>query len=476
MLKRIINTGVLADMPEMLARKARIVNLSAVLTGGALSVFVVVMLIRNLWMNAVLYSVLALTALLTLYISATHRHTLARLYALSVVALVLIAMEFLMRGSSKYIFVACLMLLGLFLAESRSESVVIFISAILIYLTQYISPYFIDVSGIPHESVIGGWINLTLGSITLVMIVESFKTDGRKYEELLFISNTQLSQKRTEANEQRAITQRQAQKLAAKNAEAVTVNRDIQDSIRYARRIQTSMLLTKEQLRVRLPDSLLFYKPRDVLSGDFYWFSEVDGYLFLAVADCTGHGVPGAMMTVMGNNLLQQIVTRDNILSPAAVLTELDKRILQLLGQRTNAGAQVNDGMDMILIRVDKGASKLMFASAKRPLYAFHGTAGDMTEYPAARLSLGGHMHIDKTFSEQTIDFQANDMFYLTSDGFADQFGPQGKFLSKRLRRLLQDINRKSTPEQHRILNETLLRWKVAEPQTDDILVFGLRL
>jgi len=474
MLKRIINTGVLADMPQMLARKARIVNLSALLTGGLLCLFVVVMLIRNLWVNAVLYTVFALIAFLTFYFNGIQRHTLARLYSLSVVALILIAMEFLMRGNSKYIFVVCLMLLGFFLAESRKESVGIFISAILIYLIHYFTPYFIDVSDIPHESVVGRWINLTVGSVTLVMIVESFKTDGRKYEELLSISNAQLAQKRAEAEAQRTITQRQAQKLAAKNADVVTVNRDIQDSIRYARRIQTSMLLSKEQLRLRLPESLLFFKPKDVLSGDFYWFSEVDGYLFLAVADCTGHGVPGAMMTVMGNNLLQQIVTRDNILSPANILTELDKRIMQLLGQGANTDNKVNDGMDIALIRVDRGANKLTFSAAHRPMYAFHGTGGEITEYTGSRRSIGGQS--PEGFTDLDIPFAENDIFYLTTDGFVDQFGPRGKFLPKRFRQLLREINRKPMAEQHRLLNETLLRWRVTEPQTDDILVFGLRL
>lgn len=463
-------------MPEMQARRTRIVNLSALLASGLLCVFVGVMLIRELWTNSVIYSLLAGMAVTTLYFNRIHRHTLARLYSLSVIAFILICMEFLMRGESKYIFIVCLMLLGIFLAESRREALLVFLSAILIYLFHYVTPYLISVEDIPKESAIGRWINLTVGSFTVVVIVEIFKSDGRRYEELLSRSNLQLKQKRAEADEQRAITQRQAQKLAARNAEVITVNRDIQDSIRYARRIQTSMLLTKAQLRHRLPDSLVFFKPKDVLSGDFYWFTEADGYLFVAVADCTGHGVPGAMMTVLGNNLLHQIVGRDNLLSPAAILTELDSRITGLLGQGANSTDAVRDGMDMALIRIDRGAQTILFASAKRPMYAFHGTGGELTEYPAWRQSIGGHMSDEKRFIEQGIPFRKGDIFYLTSDGFVDQFGPKRKFLAKRFRPLLREINRKPMAEQHRLLNETLLRWKVTEPQTDDILVFGFRL
>lgn len=476
MLKRLINTGVLPDTPEMLARKTRIINLATFLTGSLLCFFVVVMLVRQLWGNAVIYSFFALAAFATLYLNGIQRHTVARLYGLGVVATVLIALEFLMRGESREVFIVCLMLMGVFLAESRKESVAILLTAILIYLIKHFIPSFIDISDIPRESVVGHWVNLTVGSAALVMIVDTFKTDGRRFEELLSRSNAQLEMKRAEAEEQRAITQRQAQKLAAKNMEVVTVNRDIQDSIRYARRIQTSMLLTKEQLRHRLPDCLLFFKPKDVLSGDFYWFSEVDGYLFLAVADCTGHGVPGAMMTVLGNNLLHQIVGRDRFLSPATILTELDRRIVEMLGQRSAANDVVTDGMDMALIRIDRGTNTLLFASAKRPMIAFHGTGGGLTEYPAVRQSIGGFLDSQKQFSEQSIRYADRDMFYLTTDGYVDQLGPKGKFLSKRFRQLLGEIYRKPSAEQHRLLNEHHLRWRVKEPQTDDILVFGLRL
>ncbi|MCF8256515.1 MAG: serine/threonine-protein phosphatase [Flavobacteriales bacterium] len=395
---------------------------------------------------------------------------------MGIIAVVLVCLEFLMQGESRDVFLVCLMLLGLFLADSRKESVAVFIVAIMIFLVKWSIPSFINVDAIPHESLVGHWVNLTVGSIALVMIVDMFKTDGHRFEELLSNSNAQLELKRAEADAQLSIMQRRSQKLSAKNAEAIAVNRDIQDSIRYARRIQTSMLLTKEQLRHRLPDSLLFYRPKDVLSGDFYWFAEVDGFLFLAIADCTGHGVPGAMMTVMGNNLLHQIIGRDNILGPAAILMELDRHIVGLLGQRNAPGDVVNDGMDMALIRIDRGVNVITFASAKRPLFAFHGTGGDLTEYPASRQSIGGQFSVAKSFPEMVIPFASGDTLYLTSDGYADQFGPKGKFLSKRFRRLLQDMHRKSMSEQHRLLNETLLRWKVTEPQTDDILVFGLKL
>jgi len=476
MLKRIINTGILPDTPEVLARKTRIVNLAAMITGGLLSFFVIVMLVRGLWANMVIYACFATVSYVSIWLNGMHRPTAARLFAMGLIAVVLLCLEFLMRGESRDVFLVCLMLLGLFLAESRKESVLIFLSAIAIFMVKWAIPIYIDVDAIPRETPVGHWVNLVVGSAALVMIIEVFKTDGRRYEEMLSGSNVQLQLKHAETEAQRAVTERQSRILAAKNADIIAVTRDIQDSIRYASRIQKSMLLTKEQLRHRLPESLLFYKPKDMLAGDFYWFTEADGYLFLAVADCTGHGVPGAMMTVMGNNLLHQIVGRDGLRSPAAILAELDRRIVELLGQRNASGDVVNDGMDMALIRIDRGVNSMAFASAKRPLFAFHGTGGDLTEYPASRHTIGGHFFEDKIFTEMNIPFAKGDTFYLTTDGFTDQFGPQGKFLPKRFRQLLRDIYRKPMPEQHRILNENLLRWRVTEPQTDDILVFGLKL
>lgn len=334
----------------------------------------------------------------------------------------------------------------------------------------------VDVSQIRMGSELAYWLNLVIGSMGLYALVNVNISYGWKYQRELSDTNQLLEIKWTEADEEYATATRQAAMLARKNTEVGALNNDLLDGIRHAGRIQNAMLVTKEQLQQHLPETLIFYKPKDVLSGDFYWFAEMEGYLFLAIADCTGHGVPGAMMTVLGNNLLQQIVGRDGVTSPAAILAELDRRIVDLLGQRNATGDVVNDGMDMALIRIDRGMDAITFASAKRPLFAFHGTGGDLTEYSASRLSIGGHFSEGRLFTEIIIPFAKGDTFYLTSDGFTDQFGPHGKFLPKRFRQLLRDIYRKPMSEQHRLLNETLLRWRITEPQTDDILVFGLRL
>jgi serine phosphatase RsbU (regulator of sigma subunit) len=145
------------------------------------------------------------------------------------------------------------------------------------------------------------------------------------------------------------------------------------------------------------------------------------------------------------------------------------------LAQRTTSADVVNDGMDMALVRIHRPTGQMLFSSAKRPLYAFHGDSGELTEYSASKQSIGGHRTEGKTFTDVEIPVSPHDTFYLTSDGFTDQFGPNGKFLPKRFRQLLRDIHRLPMPEQHRTLNETLLRWRLREPQTDDVLIFGFR-
>lgn len=467
--------GVGTDIGQGLVRKIRIVNVAALLTVGLFGFFTVVLVVKALWFHASIYFLFTLAFCMPLVINHRHRFQFARTVLLALVAFALVAVELIIRSNSRGIFIVCLLLLGVFLAESRKETVMVYGFSALLYLLIRFIPFLVDVSSVRYESQFAFCFNLIIGAIGLYLLVNTFITDGWKYQQELANANTELEIQWSKTNVQRDTAAIQAEMLARKNVEMKALNNDLLDGIRYARRIQNSMLVTKEQLQEYLPETLVFYKPKDVLSGDFYWFTEKDEYLFLAVADCTGHGVPGALMTVMGNNLLHQIVSRDGMLQPSAILADLDRRVVELLAQRTATADVVNDGMDMGLLRIHRLSGKLLFASAKRPLYAFHGTSGELTEYPASKLSIGGHRTEGKSFVDIEIECLPDDMFYMTSDGFTDQFGPKGKFLPKRFRQLLCDVHRQPMPEQHRILNEALLRWRLREPQTDDVLVFGFR-
>lgn len=475
MLRRLINSGVSSDIDQSLARKVRIVNLASLLTVGLFSFFMIVLIVKARWFHASIYLAFALAFFLPVIINQLRRYLIARSVLLSLLAIGLVAVECIISSNSRGIFIICLLLLGVFLSDSRKETVLVYGFVVCVFMLIRTVPSMFVRGPIVHESEFAFWFNLIIGVLGMYAMVNTFIADGWKYERQLTDANAELEKQWAEAEEQRSTAIRQSEMMARTNAEMKALNNDLLDGIRYARRIQNSMLVPKEKIQELLPEMLLYYKPKDVLSGDFYWFAESDEFLFVAAADCTGHGVPGALMTVMGNNLLHQIVTRDGILLPSTILSELDRRVTELLTQRITAADVVNDGMDMVLVRIHRPTGRMLFSSAKRPLYAFHGNSGELTEYPASKQSIGGHRTEGKSFTDVEIPASPNDTFYMTSDGFTDQFGPEGKFLPKRFRQLLRDIHRLPMPEQHRALNETLLRWRLREPQTDDVLIFGFR-
>jgi serine phosphatase RsbU (regulator of sigma subunit) len=264
------------------------------------------------------------------------------------------------------------------------------------------------------------------------------------------------------------------------NLSIVEKQRDeIVSSINYARRIQTALLPKMERMQANFKQLMLFYLPKDIVSGDFYWISNTAGTthpLILAVADCTGHGVPGAFMTVIGNNLLDQIINKDKIYSPVQILNELDNRLIQTLKQQGIETDNVNDGMDIALVKLDWQHRKAVFAGAKRPLWIFENGQAEVTEYKGSKYPIGSSQFENKEFSEIEIDLHQGDLIYSFTDGYADQFGAQGKYKIGQFRQLLTEIKDKDFAEQKLILQTDLLRWKGTHKQTDDVLLIGIRV
>ncbi|TAF65405.1 MAG: hypothetical protein EAZ55_09090 [Cytophagales bacterium] len=267
-----------------------------------------------------------------------------------------------------------------------------------------------------------------------------------------------------------------------KNLAIVESQRDeIVSSINYARRIQTALLPKRDKIQLHIPDLLLYYVPKDIVSGDFYWFSNhqaLQNEVILAVVDCTGHGVSGAFMTVISESLLDQIVNKDQIFSPAQILTELDNRLLKTLQQQTRGkdADKVNDGMDIIVLRLNLAERKVVFAGAKRPLWIFEQNKEEITEYKGDKFPIGSGQFEQKIFTEKAIDLQAGDMIYAFTDGYADQFGTEGKLTVRRFRSLINEIYTYHVAAQEKILDARLMLWKSTEKQTDDVLVLGVKV
>ncbi len=249
---------------------------------------------------------------------------------------------------------------------------------------------------------------------------------------------------------------------------------EIKDSINYAERIQSSILPNINVIKEHLPNGFILFKPRDVVSGDFYWFNQVEGKSFFACVDCTGHGVPGAFMSMIGNSILNEIILTKKITSPSAILSSLNRSIFKVLKQNTS---ESRDGMDMALCMIDPKNNTLTYSGANRELLLIRN--GELIEYKPTKNAIGGFTDSNTIFKETVIDIQPNDLFYMTTDGYADQFGGEKgkKLMTKNFKDFLLQIHTLPMPVQQDELDKKIQSWMGnAHAQVDDILVIGIKL
>lgn len=250
-------------------------------------------------------------------------------------------------------------------------------------------------------------------------------------------------------------------------------NKEILESIESALRIQTAILPSIEYINQFLPKFGIYYKPRDIVSGDFYWFSQIGSKSIVANVDCTGHGVPGAIMSVFAYNLLNQVVNFRNETDPAKILGELDVQLATMLMNETQGG-QVSEGMDMNIVCIDHETCKLEFSGANRPLYLLREAV--INEYPGDKFPIGDHIIRQKNFTKHTVDLKKGDRIYLFTDGIVDQFGAENnkRYSTKRLREFLTRTQSMPFSEQLVELNIEFENWKKSEQQTDDVCFIGI--
>ncbi len=290
--------------------------------------------------------------------------------------------------------------------------------------------------------------------------------------------------------------------LEEQKCEIERKNEDITASISYAQRIQANILPQEEEINASFEDYFILFKPRDIISGDFYWFatlqpskhtfekvSSLEGLgqalappehekIIWIVADCTGHGVPGALMSMLGHELLNEIVFHEHITAPDQILKHLHEGIYKTLKQKDN---QSQDGMDISILVIDKEAQEIQFAAARHTLV--YTKNGEYCEIKGDKYAIGGDLRTkEKHFTCHTLPLEKGTeyVFYMFSDGYQDQFGGKQnkKFMSKHFKQLLHKIHQQPLPQQRAYLNETLEDWKAAaqQSQTDDILVIGVKV
>jgi serine phosphatase RsbU (regulator of sigma subunit)/Tfp pilus assembly protein PilF len=308
--------------------------------------------------------------------------------------------------------------------------------------------------------------NITI-VIALAFIVAIGFLGYKRYKEKQK-ANLLLEQKNQNIEKQKTEIEEKSNELALKNKE-------ITDSIRYAQRIQNAILPSDDRLLQLLPNSFVFFKPKDIVSGDFYWVEPWGSSVLVAAVDCTGHGVPGAMMSVVSSNLLNQALNEFGLVQPHLILNSLNKGIAKNL--QRSGDASIKDGMDISLVSIDFTLKKMQYAGVNNSAYVVR--EKQIKEIKAEKNSIGTYYENPAfSYTLQNVELQKNDMVYLFTDGFADQFGGESgkKFKYKPLLQLLTEIADLNGQEQKQILDQRFENWKGNLEQVDDVCIIGIRV
>lgn len=312
------------------------------------------------------------------------------------------------------------------------------------------------------------WFHTTLtpilnedDEVTLFIAIDTNITKQKQYETML--------------NEQKQDAEKQKQIAIKHKEEAEEQQKEMTDSIRYAKRIQSAIIPKVRQIQRDFPDSFILFLPKDIVSGDFYWYHRIGDKYFIAAVDCTGHGVPGAFMSIIGNYLLNSIIIHNNIEDPAEILKHLNRKIKIAL--QADQRSENSDGMDISIAVIDKKENTLDYAAALRPMFLF--SNNDFIEAKGDKIPITSSISdiVLSSFKTQHYTFNPGDMFYLFSDGIIDQFGgdKDKKFLTKRFKQLLFTIKEFPMKQQKEHIKKAFDDWKGINKQVDDVLVMGIK-
>ena len=361
---------------------------------------------------------------------------------------------------------------------------------------EYVSPSAKRILGFEPEQLMGkGWWNLTRNTIddrksiielTLQQLKQESLLETVPQERLLktaaggdrwILWNTSKGPLNTLVGIGHDITDRKKAelKLLEKNSELVQHNKDMLDSIQYASRIQEAILPDVQKIKNAFKDAFVLYQPKDVVSGDYYFFYQRGNKAFVAAVDCTGHGVPGALMSFIANGALKEVIIKKGVEEPSEILYALDEELFLALN-KSKDGVVSLDGMDVAIGVFDFVEQTFSYAGAFRPVLVVRDN--ELIEMEASRYPIGFYADVQKVFTTQTIDIKQNDAFYFFTDGYCDQFGGERKkkFNRKQFKELLLSAQDMEMSEQEAYLQYVLKNWRQEEPQTDDILVMGIKL
>lgn len=262
-------------------------------------------------------------------------------------------------------------------------------------------------------------------------------------------------------------------KINKENIKISNKNNDLTKSIEYAKSLQDAILPQLSKIKKYLPKSFIFYQPKDIIGGDFYWFDIIGNYIYFAVADCTGHGVPGGMVSVVCANALKRCINELKIFETDKILNKTREIVIETFNQN---GQNINDGMDIILCRLDYQSNELQFSGANRPLYIIK-KGKQLEEFKSDKQPIGKYI-VSNDFTKNTIEINNGDIIYLFSDGYVDQFGGENlsKLKSSSLKSFLEEIKNDNITIQEVLVIDKFKKWKGEEEQTDDVCIWGIEI
>lgn len=461
----IANSGITANTPFELRNKLTVFN-NANLVITFISIFyAVVGLYNGFYIGVALTAFSVSSTILSFILVRRHLYNVAFHYVMAYSYIFISSFSYLFGGdnNSHYYFLFLPIAVNILFNELRITVFYLVLCIIVmmanILFIDYCDPYYhIDPSLRAF-----GYPNIIFICLLIFMGVRLFKQENIKYAKTI--------------EDQRKILEEK--------------NQEITDSINYAKKIQNALIPSEEEFTSHFKEAFVLFKPKDIVSGDFYWITKKQNKIFYVTADCTGHGVPGGFMTMLGISFLDEIINEKNILEPAEILNNLRERIIGTLKQTGTAG-ESKDGMDVALCCLDTDTNILHYAAANNSVYvlsadknfspwrgdssAKSGTEGWLKEYKPDKQPCGFH-HEPKPFTPQQIKLQSGDCVYTFSDGYADQFGGEKgkKFKYKKLEELLIGSH-KDFKTQKKLLDETFDNWKGELEQVDDILLIGIRV
>lgn len=449
MIAQILNNGITTENPDSLNRKIRIGNLIALLTVVTMFCYTPIYFyyheLAGIFNNGFFF----VASIITFFLIRRKKYSQAFFFHICCGFFYFIEGTLaygLKTNLHFYLFVMCMISAVMFDQRKTIQGFIVF--AILsffglIFWLHFHKPFITILEQSETVQTIIGNVNLFLLFIIASLIILFFK------EEML------KSQKRI--TEQKNVIEEK--------------NKDILDSIQYAQRIQSALLPSRSNLQLLFPDSTLYFQPKDIVSGDFFWIFQNENYRFTAVGDCTGHGVPGALMSVLGINLLHEIVENKGVINPAEILNELRSGIIAAF-DKEGKSSEYKDGMDISLVRIERKSNTYVFAAANNSLY--HISGKELEERRADRQPVG-YSHDLIPFAQQEFSFQPGDSLVLFTDGFADQFGgPKNKkFRYKPFKELLLEHPDDNLETQ---LSESFEAWRGNHEQVDDVCVLVIKL